>query len=170
MRHRFTPRTSVEKSDWHTWSLAPNPRLLQQGRGLPHCSLFSRWGEGQGEGMNMPATARQAPRARAWRPETFRFCRERSGESGGVEDGPNRGSRVEVEVNRKWSEGKSVRSNTSRVLRNTAGQRTHSFYALGGHVLAHHLRHLGMSYHAQRAGRDGRSSCDDREASQECPT
>ena len=151
MRHCFTPRTSVEKSDWHTWSPAPTPRLLPQGRGLPHCSLSPRWGEGQGEGKNMPTTARQAPRAWAWRPETFRSCRERSGESGGVEDGPNRGSRIERKVNRKRSEGKSVRSNTSNVWRNAAGQRTHSFYALGGHVLAHHLGHLGMSHHAQRA-------------------
>jgi hypothetical protein len=170
MRHRFTPRTSVEKSDWHTWSPAPTPRLLQQGRGLPHCSLSPRWGMGQGEGKNMPATARQAPRDRAWRPETFRSCRERSGESGGVEDGPNRGSRVEVEVNRKWSEAKVTRFKTSGVWRDTAQHRTHPLHPLGGHVLAHHLRHLGMSHHAQRAGQDDRGSCDDREVSQGCPT
>src|SRR3972149_6844891 len=53
-------------------------------------------GEGQGEGKNVPATARQAPRAWAWRPDTFRWSCERSGEIRGVEDGSNRGSRVGV--------------------------------------------------------------------------
>src|SRR5574341_949752 len=72
MRHRFTPRTSVEKSDWHTWSPAPTPRLLPQGRGLPHCSLFLRWGDGQGEG-------RICRQQRVKRPERGRGDRKRSG-------------------------------------------------------------------------------------------
>jgi hypothetical protein len=116
MRHRFTPRTSVEKSDWHTWSPAPTPRLLQQGRGLPHRSLSPRWGEGQGEGKNMPATARQTPRARAWwRPDTFRWSGERSGGRRGVEDQPNRGGWIRSGVNGKLPEEKSLRFNADRI-------------------------------------------------------
>ena len=161
MRHCFTPRTSVEKSDWHTWSPAPTPRLLPQGRGLPHCSLSPRWGEGQGEGKNMPATARQAPRAWAWRPDTFRWSCERSGGRRGVENQPDRGRWIRSGVNGKLPEEKSLRLNADRIWEDAAQRATHCLRTLGGHVVAHHLRHLSMSHHTEGARKKDCRRCYD---------
>ena len=58
---------------------------------------------------------------------------------------------MEIEVNRKWSEDKVSGLKTNRAWRDTPAHRTHPLHALGGHVLAHHLGHLGMRHHGQRA-------------------
>ena len=172
MRHRFTPRTSVEKSDWHTWSPAPLVAFSSKAEGfytVPSPQGGQRegsrtvpspqGGEGQGEGKNVPATARQAPRAWAWRPDTFRWSCERSGEIRGVEDRSNRGSRVGVEVNGERRDHRVAGFKSDKRWNDTTRCSTHPVRTLGGHILAHHSSHLGMSHHTERASANDCCQC-----------
>jgi hypothetical protein len=54
-------------------------------------------------------------------------------------------------VNGKLPEEKSMRLNADRIWEDAAQRATHRLRTLGGHVVVHHLRHVSMSNHAQRA-------------------
>ena len=87
-----------------------------------------------------------------------------------MENQSNRGGWIRSGVNGKLPEEKSLRLNADRIWEDAAQRATHRLRTLGGHVVAHHLRHVSMSHHAHGASEGDRNYCADREASQECPT
>ena len=99
-----------------------------------------------------PALARYTRRGGAWRPARFWSSWERSGEIRGVEDRSNRGSRVGVEVNGERRDHRVAGFKSDKRWNDTARCSTHPIRTLGGHILTHHLGHLRMRDHAQRAG------------------